>query len=609
MDGTATVDLPTDSETASFDRELFDEMVNRHFDGSIADDRFRIFRLNYGVYGQRQGGDLQMVRVKLPAGAVTAEQLDLLGAIAIDYSRGWGHITTRQNIQFHFIELNRTGQLLSDLAESGLTTREACGDTVRNITACPLAGACPSEVIDVTAWAKAAFVYFLNHPYGQRLPRKFKINFSGCALDCGQAMFNDVGVVATTRTGDDGLSESGFRVFIAGGLGANPHPAQALEDFTSREDLLATLEATLRTFDHYGNRENKIRSRMKWLVDTLGIDELRRRIIKERDYLIASSTYPGGIPDIVTVQGDARSGSNAASTPGTPWDGLLSGRSVGVGNRPVPVSIGTSDPFSKWRANAVIAGKPDGSLSVIAHVPMGDITGKQFSGLASIVRRFGVQVRVTNRQNFVLRDIEECDLRSIYESLEELGFAKPGAELARDVVSCPGADTCNLAVTQSRGLAESIGTALDDAGLSEVGGIRINISGCTNSCGQHHVADIGFSGAERRAHGRSAPGYQMYLGGHLGDCQAVFASKAIRLPAKRAPEATVYVVGRFDEERLPGEPFHQWLKRSGGAGEVAKSLAHLDDFPPPEQSPELYVDYLEIGPFSAEVGEGECAGT
>ncbi|HWS48361.1 MAG TPA: nitrite/sulfite reductase, partial [Acidimicrobiia bacterium] len=259
--------------------DIFERTVGEYLDGRVDEDTFRVFRLNHGVYGQRQGGRNQMLRVKVPHGRVTPEQLDTYAYIAETYSRGWGHLTTRQNVQFHFIQLEQTPEILRLLASVGVTTREACGDTVRNVMGCHLAGACPQEVLDITPWAQATTDFLLRHPYGQRLPRKFKINFSGCATDCGQAMFNDVGVVATTRELADGTAEAGFRVFIAGGLGANPHPAQALEDFTPKEDLLPTIYACLRTFDHYGNRDNKIRARMKWLVDTLegGIDELRER--------------------------------------------------------------------------------------------------------------------------------------------------------------------------------------------------------------------------------------------------------------------------------------------------------------------------------------------
>ncbi len=262
------------------DIEKFERLLADHLAGRMDEDAFRVFRLNNGVYGQRQGGHNQLLRVKAPFGALNAAQLDALGDIADTYSRGRGHVTTRQAVQFHFVQLERVPSMLRDLARVGLTTREACGDAVRNVMGCHLAGACPSEELDISAWAQATFALLLRHPYSQRLPRKFKINFSGCALDCGQALFNDVGVVAVSRQIEDGTRERGFRVYIAGGLGANPHTAQVLEDFTTRENLLATIEAVLRTFDHYGNRANNRRARLKWLVDELGVDEVRRRVLR-----------------------------------------------------------------------------------------------------------------------------------------------------------------------------------------------------------------------------------------------------------------------------------------------------------------------------------------
>ena len=375
------------------------------------------------------------------------------------------------------------------LGAVGLTTREACGDTVRNVMACHLAGACPYEFLDVTPWAEAAFEHFVRNPLSQRLPRKFKINFSGCSTDCGQAMFNDVGVIAATRTLDDGSTETGFRVYIAGGLGANPHPALALEEFTSREDLLPTIEAVLRVFDQTGNRDNKLRARLKWVVDQLGIDELRRRVLKVRHTLPASSSWPGGIPAIVQKAGDAPAG-RSSTVEATP---------VGQG---VSVALTPRDPYQKWVATSVVRGSANGAVSAVAYAALGDVTAPQFRALASIQRELGADVRLSNRQNVVFRGLTEAQLPVLYARLEAIEMARPGAELARDVVACPGADTCNIAVTQSRGLAKAIGEKLEEEGLAEVGGVRINISGCTNSCGQHHASDIGFFGAERRAHGR-----------------------------------------------------------------------------------------------------------
>ena len=572
----------------------FEQAVTQYLAGEIGEDVFRVMRLNNGVYGQRQGGTNQMVRIKLPAGTITPEQMDMMGYLAENFSRGWGHITTRQNVQVHFVELTRVPELMRQLATVGLTSREACGDTVRNVMACHLAGACPHEHLDVTAWADATFRHFVRNPLGQRLPRKFKVNFSGCSTDCGQAMFNDVGVIATTRTLDNGNTEAGFRIYIAGGLGATPHPALALEDFTTREDLLPTIEAALRVFEQTGNRDNKLRARMKWVVDQLGIDEVRRRVIKIRHTLPASSSWPGGIPAEVTIAGDKPAGRSTT----------VEATAVGQG---VNVTLTPRDPYSRWVATSVIRGTANGTVSAVAYAALGDLTAAQFRSLASIQRELAADVRLSNRQNVVFRGLTEEQLPVLYARLEAIDMARPGAELARDVVACPGADTCNIAVTQSRGLAKAIGDRLEEEGLAEVGGIRINISGCTNSCGQHHASDIGFFGAERRAHGKAAPGYQMLLGGYVGEESIHFGEKALRLPAKAAPEAAARVVRRFAEEREAGERFRTWMDRVGGASAVADTLKDLDFFPSPEEAPEFYADYDETGPFVADVGESECA--
>ena len=576
------------------DIERFEIAIDQFLKGEISDDVFRVMRLNNGIYGQRQGGTAQMVRVKLPAGSITPEQFEVMAELSSEFSRGWGHITTRQNIQFHFVDLRRIPDLLRRLADVQLTSREACGDTVRNVMACHLAGACPYEKLDVTPWAEAVYRHFVRNPIGQRLPRKFKVNFSGCSTDCGQAMFNDVGVVAATRTLEDGSIESGFRVYIAGGLGANPHPALALEDFTSREDLLPTVEAALRVFEQTGNRDNKLRARMKWVVDQLGIEEVRRRVIKIRHTLPASSSWPGGIPAEVLTAGDAPAGR------------ITEGEVSQVGQSTI-INFTSSDPFRRWENASVIRGAANGTVSAIAYAPMGDITADQFRALANIQRHFKSDVRLSNRQNVVFRSLQPSQMRELYDMLDAIGMARPGAELARDVVACPGADTCNIAVTQSRGLAKAIGDKLEEEGLAEVGGVRINISGCTNSCGQHHASDIGFFGAERRAHGQSLPGYQMLLGGYVGEEQIHFGEKALRVPAKAAPEAVARVVRRFAAERTAAETFQGWLARSGGAVAVADGLRDLDEIPLPDISPEFFIDYDETGPFSGEVGESECA--
>jgi sulfite reductase beta subunit-like hemoprotein len=576
------------------DIDKFERVLAGYLAGEVDEDVFRVFRLTNGIYGQRQGGHSQMVRVRIPYGGVTPEQMDCFGRIADEYSRGWGHITTRQNIQFHFVPLERVPELMRDLGAVGLTTREACGDAVRNVMGCHLAGACPQEHLDITQWAEAANNHFLRNPIAQRLPRKFKINFSGCETDCGQAMFNDIGVVASRSEGEDGSVELGFRVFVAGGLGANPFPALLLEEFTPREELLPTLESILRVFHQTGNRDNKLRARMKWVVQTLGWEETQRRIFRERKFLLASNTWPGGIPTEVEKFGDAPAGVQVGVTP----------TAIGQGT---PVTIRSRDPYEQWEEANVVRGAAKGTVSAIAYAKLGDITADQFRALASIQRELGASVRLTNRQNLAFRDLTEEQLPKLHARLAAISMAEPGAELSRDVVACPGADTCNLAVTQSRGLADAISARLEEEGLAEVGGIRTNISGCTNSCGQHHIADIGFSGAERRAHGTSAPGYTMLLGGYVGQTEVHFGERALRLPAKSAPEATVRVIRRFAQERQAGETFRAWMDRSGGVKSIAADLKELDTFPAPDEAPDFYVDYGETGPYVAEIGDSECA--
>ena len=576
------------------DIDKFRQVLADHKSGDVSDDVFRVFRLTNGIYGQRQGGTNQMVRVKVPYGSMTPEQFEMIAFLVERYSRGWGHITTRQNLQFHYVQLDQIPDVMQHLGSVGLTTREACGDTVRNVQGCHLAGACPFENLDITPWAEAAYRHFVRNPIGQRLPRKFKINFSGCETDCGQAMFNDAGVVATTRTRDDGTVEAGFRVYIAGGLGANPHAALALEEFTPKEELLPTIESILRVFDQTGNRDNKLRARMKWVVDTLGFDETKRRILASRKFLLASASWPGGLPAEVILDGDepAGIGDPAVVT------------QIGQG---IPVSIGGPSPYDRWYQANVVRGIASGQVSAYAWASLGDITADQFRTIADIQREFGADIRLTNRQNLIIRGLDESELPRLYERLLAIEMAEPGAELVRDVVACPGADTCNLAVTQSRGLAKAIGDALDAEGLGEIGGLRINISGCPNSCGQHHAADIGFFGAERRANGHSAPGYQMLLGGYIGQDQMYFGDKALRLPAKSAAQAAVRVVRQFNDEREASESFRSWLDRSGGAKGIAQGLKDLDKFPTYQDDPSFYVDYDETGPYFAEIGESECA--
>ena len=480
------------------------------------------------------------------------------------------------------------------MASVGLTSREACGDTVRNVMGCHLAGACPYEYLDISPWAEATFQHFLHHPLAQRLPRKFKINFSGCETDCGQAMFNDVGVIATTRTLDDGTREAGFRVFVAGGLGANPHPALALEEFTPREDLLATIEAILRVFSNHGNRDNKLRARMKWLVDTMGWDELQARILKERKFLVASSTWPGGIPE---AGREARRRRRPASGSAPPPRSARAPRSRSAAT--TPTRRGTTPTSCAASPRAPCRPSPT-PASATSPPPS---SGRSPRSSASSAPRCASPTGRTS-----------CSAASPRASCRCSTSGCPPSAWPSPAPSCPATSSPARAPTPAtwpspRAAAWPTPSAPPSTrpGLADVGGIRTNISGCTNSCGQHHISDIGFFGAERRAHGQSAPGYQLLLGGYVGQEKIHFGEKALRLPAKNAPEAVVRVVRRFNDERQAGEVFRSWMDRSGGAKAIADDLRDLDEFPTPEDGPEYYVDYGETGPYVAETGESECA--
>ena len=334
---------------------------------------------------------------------------------------------------------------------------------------------------------------------------------------------------------------------------------------------------------------------MKWLVGTLGFDEVQRRVIATRAELLESDSTTLGIPAEVSLGGDDPAGTapNSAVT------------QIGQGT---PVTLSGTSGFSRWSQANVVRGAANGTISAYATAELGDITSAQFRALASIQREFDSDVRLTNRQNLVLRDLTTDDLPVLFERLTAIGMASPSAELVRDVVACPGADTCNLAVTQSRGLAQAIGQRLEQEGLAEVGGVRINISGCTNSCGQHHAADIGFFGMERRLDGRSAPGYQMMLGGYVGQQQMHFGRKVLRLPAKNAPEAAVRVIRTFADQRNGGERFHDWLVRIGGPATITDDLKDLENIPTDGAAAvDYYTDYNETGPYVATVGDSECA--
>ncbi len=584
------------SLTPEIGREIdrFEDSVNKYLAGELDEEVFRHIRLTNGIYGIRQGNNLQMVRVKIPQGRLDPIQLETLGHIASEYSRGFGHVTTRQNVQFHFVRLERCPDVMRIVNSVGLTTREACGDTVRNITGCPLAGVCPLENADISAWARAATNYFLRHPISQRLPRKFKISFSGCQKDCSAGTINDIGVIAVK----DPSGSLAFQLLVGGGLGTTPHPAKLLEEYTPPEDLILTMEAILRVFDRAGNRENKLRARMKWLVDSMGMDDFRRAVFDEREKLrsVVGERTPSGIPDAVL---DA--GPEAFGELGPLSDVPVSGN----GRRPERF---VNPTFEDWRASNVVSQRQDGKFAAYVSLPIGDITAEQFGELADLCRRYGEgEVRTTIRQNLVFRYLDESDLKPFYAELQRIGLSNIEGERAADVVACPGADTCNLAITQSRGLAKAIRAELVESGLADLPGVRINISGCSNSCGQHHIADIGLMGFEKRLGGNSAPGAQLMLGGGVisaGEVQ--FGKRSLKLSAKRAPKVVATILASYAEERLPGQSFKEWLS-ARGVESIEKEVEEIGRLRPYAEAPDEYIDWDEDQEFQVKLGRGECA--
>ncbi len=561
--------------------DTFDRFVQDFFAGRIDPDDFKRFRLQHGVYGQRQA-DVQMLRVKIPWGGLTAAQLERLAEVADKTPRALGHVTTRQNVQFHFVPLVEVPGLMRSLAEVGLTTREACGNTVRNVTVGHCAGICPDEPFDPTPYAEAVARFLLRNPMNQNLPRKFKIAFSGCGEDTGLGPIHDIGLRAAVRETAGGLVR-GFTIVLGGGLGPSPQLAEPLEEFTPAGDLLPTVAAVVRVFDRHGNRDNRNLARLKFVVRKLGIDAVRALVLKEREALRLTARFPA-----VEVWEERPPAARPA------------------GGLPAP----TADPaYRRWHATSVLAQKQAGWAAVHVRLVRGDATADQFRALARIARDFGDgTVRTTNQQNVVLRWVATGALPAVHARLAEAGLALPGAERLVDVTSCPGADTCQLGITSSRGLAlaliEMIERDLPD--LADEPGVRIKISGCPNACGQHHIAGIGLFGGARKYHGEQAPAYQLLLGARLRGADSRYALPAARIPARQVPAAVRALLETYRRERASGEAFDAFLDRLG-VQRLAAVVAPWTELPPPAAAPEQYLDWGADQGFKVETGPGECA--
>jgi sulfite reductase beta subunit-like hemoprotein len=567
------------------DIDEFIDGLRRFESGEWTPDQFKVYRLARGTYGQRQA-DVNMIRVRIPEGILTAEQLDALADVAETHSRGFGHITTRQNVQLHFVKLPTVPDALHRLAAVGLTTREACGSTIRNVTACAMAGACAGEGFDVTPYGLAVSRHFLRRPENQNLPRKFKIAFSGCDDDCAVGAINDVGVIAKVQGG-----VRGFQVKVAGGLSTTPEDAHLLYDFLPTDELIPVIEAVVAVFNQHGNRQNKARARLKYVVRKFGWNEFRARFEQE-------------------LQAIAQAGrAKVAIDPAAEGDALSRGPSLPIAKeRPPEAPHG----FAHWRETNAEPQKQKGFFAATVRLVRGDITAAQMRGVAELARACGDgMMRTTIDQNLLLRFVSERYLPELYRGLVTLGLAEADAHTIVDVTSCPGADSCNLAVTASRELASDITAKLShpNGAASAVAlskDLDIKISGCPNSCGQHHIAGLGFHGSMRRLGTRVIPEYTLHLGGGVDGKGAVFGRQIIKLPVRRVSDAVLRLLHLYEDRRLPGETAREFFRRVDD-DEARAAVADLMKIDEGTASPADYVDLGDEKSFEVHTGTGECA--
>ena len=603
-------------ENLSAEIDVFENEIALRKQGKIEDRIFAETRLRHGAYGQRydngQRSDGEatrtlnypdvptkgpgtlwdapgMQRIKIPFGGLNAPQLEVLADLAEEYSDGIAHITTRQDVQLHFIHIEDTPALMRRLASVGITTREACGNSVRNVTACPIAGVCRTQTFDVTPYAKAITYFLLGHPDAQSFGRKFKIAFSGCKDEaCGLVRLHDFGAIATTRE-ENGKIRRGFELWVGGGLGPVPQQARLYDEFVSEEEILPISQAMARVFARLGEKKNRNTARLKFLVSKLGIDEFKRLVKEEREILPYDPRWTSYLKDVAAYKEE----------PLKPA-GLLQ------------IEAAASDGFKQWNQNNAYKQRQQGYSTVTLALPLGDITATQLRKVADISRKYMKEtVRSTVEQNLVLRWISDSDLPAVYAELQEAELAAPIAETIVDVSSCPGTDTCKLGISASRGLAGELRERLaaQNAQMDEViGGLRIKVSGCFNSCGQHHVADLGFYGVSRKKGNYAVPHFQVLLGGEWQNNAGTYGLAIGAVPSKRIPETVDLITTRFRTQRLSNETFQAFIKRIGKA-ECKKMIDDFTAIPSHDEDPSFYSDWGDPREFSlGDIGVGECAG-
>ena len=595
--------------------DVFETEIELRKRGKVEEKLFAETRLRRGAYGQRYdngqrhdgektqplvfpSGNLTkgpstmwdapgMQRIKIPYGRLTADQLDVLSDVAEEYSDRILHVTTRQDFQLHFVHIEDTPDLHRRLAAVGITTREACGNTVRNVTTCPYAGVCNEEGFDVTPHARALTFFLLGHDDTQDFGRKFKVAFSGCKGNaCGLTNFHDLGAIARTRV-VDGEVRRGFEIVVGGGLGAVPQSALLFDDFLAEEELLPLAQAISRVFSRLGERQNRARARFKFVVKKLGIDETKRLVLEERAKLRPDPRWTAFLADLHATD------EKPLRPPGT---------------LPALAPAG----FARWHETNVVAQRQKGYVMAVVTLPLGDLTSEQGRALADIARRFvGDTMRTTADQNVLLRWVSEADLPDVYSALERIHLAEPGAGTISDITACPGTDTCKLGISSSRALAAQLSKDLRATGVDrdpKARHLHIKTSGCFNSCGQHHVADLGFLGVSRNVGGRRVPHFQLVVGGQWTNNGGSYGLAIGAVPSKRVPEVVKRLTEQYARDQIEGESFGAFAARIGKKS-IRALVEEMQKLPPYEQDRSNYSDWGDPREYTiSDMAEGECAG-
>jgi sulfite reductase (ferredoxin) len=571
----------TELENPLVEKDIVDlERKIRLFrEGKIHEEKFRSLRLARGVYGQRQSG-VQMVRIKLPYGKMTLAQWKRIADVSDEYSTGNLHLTTRQDIQIHFVSLDRTPQLWAELERDDVTLREACGNTVRNVTASPTAGIDPAEPFDVTPYADATFRYFLRNPVCQEMGRKFKMSFSSSDEDTALSYLHDLGFIPKIQNG-----QRGFRVVVGGGLGAQPMLAQLLHEFLPEDQLIPTIEAVLRVFDRHGERNSRHKARMKFLLAKIGLDEFRRLVeaewtaLKVKEFRIQDSEFSNSVSETVPVGATSES------------------------------RLLNPDSYAEWRSTNTFAQKQPGYYGVYVRVPLGNIRSEVSRSLIEQLRGLVADdVRVTINQGLLFRFVREENLPAVYATLADHGLAESGANSTVNITACPGTDTCNLAISDSTAISLELERVMHEEfpDLIHNRDLLIKISGCMNSCGQHGMASIGFHGSSLKAPDkRVLPALQVLLGGGtLGNGEGRMADKIIKVPSKRGPLTLRMLLTDYEENAFDGEYYTDYFARQGDKYFYAL-LKPLTDLTTVIDSD--FIDWGQSDQFQTEIGVGECA--